>query len=64
MTKERAEQLVRGLVEAVETECYEYRVKSLILKASGITTQELTEIGYDYLVPCLEDTLVKDTEWL
>lgn len=57
----RLMELVRELLASVDDNCYEFSEKVNVIMGSGITSDELKALGFDYMNDWIEDT--SEDEW-
>ena len=48
-------ELVRDIITSIDDNCYEFSEKLNVIKGSGITADELKELGFDYVNAWFED---------
>lgn len=53
-------ELVKELLTSIDDNCYEHSEKLNVIKGSGITTDELKVLGFDYINTWLEDAGMDD----
>ena len=65
MNYERLKELVVDLLMSIDNNCYEHSEKLNVIKGSHIMTEELKELGFDYMNDWLEDADMDDwdEEW-
>lgn len=53
-------ELVRDIITSIDDNCYEHSEKLNVIKGSGITSDELEMLGFDYINTWLEDAGMDD----